>query len=312
MDVARTPAERFEDIEDFDAEPGWIELPGGLRMGYVSDGPADGPIVVLVHGQPTWGYLYRRMIPLLAGAGLRVVVPDLVGFGRSDKPSMIGDYSFAGHVEWLRAALFDVLGLDRVHYVGQDWGGLLGMRLLAEHPDRFSGVVMANTGLPTGDVAMPPAWQRFRDMVRHAERLDVARMIDAGCLRSLATAERAAYDAPFPTQEYCAGVRAFPELVPNAPDHPASGANRAAWATLSQLSTPFLCAFSDSDPITRGGDRWMRSRIPGAAGRNHTVITGAGHFLQEDQPQTFAEVIVEFVTGLDGAGGQPDDGSDVS
>lgn len=291
----RTPDERFEQIEGFDFEPRWLELPGGLRMGYVSEGPPNAPVVVLVHGEPTWGFLYRRLIPPLVASGLRVVVPDLVGFGRSDKPSSVGDYSFAGHVEWLRAALFDVLDVAEIYYVGQDWGGLLGMRLLAEHPERFAGVVMSNTGLPTGDVAMPLAWQRFRDMVRTAERLDIARMVDAGCLQSLTAAARAAYDAPFPAPEYCAGVRAFPELVPNTPDDPASQANRQAWATLSRLSVPFLCAFSDSDPLTRGGDGWMRSRIPGAADREHAMITGAGHFLQEDQPDGFADVISRFV-----------------
>ena len=295
MDLVRTPDDRFEDLADFGYEPRRAELAGGLRVAYVDAGPRDGAVVVLVHGEPAWGYLYRRMIPPLAEAGLRVVVPDLVGFGRSDKPTSLADYSYAAHVEWLRAALFDVLGLTNVYYVGQDWGGLLGMRLLAEHPDRFAGVVMANTGLPTGDVPMPEEWQRFRQMVQTAERLDIARMVDAGCLRDLTPAERAAYNAPFPSGDYCAGARAFPGLVPNTPDDPAAAANRAAWERLSTLTTPFLCAFSDGDPITRGGDRWMRTRIPGAAGQPHTTITGAGHFVQEDQPQQFADVIVRFV-----------------
>ncbi len=295
MDVLRTPAERFEVVVDYPYPPRTAVLPDGLRLAYVDQGPSQAPVVVLVHGEPTWGYLYRAFVGPLTEAGLRVVIPDLIGFGRSDKPAAIGDHSFAGQVEWLRAALFDVLDLHDVTYVGQDWGGLLGMRLLAEHPGRFARVVMANTGLPTGEVAMPQAWQRFRRMVQTAPGLDVGRMVDAGCLRSLAPQERAAYQAPFPDDRYQAGVRAFPGLVPNRPDDPAAAANRAAWQVLSGLQIPFLCAFSDGDPITRGGDRRMREKIPGASGRPHTTITGAGHFLQEDQPRAFAQVITAFV-----------------
>ncbi|QYJ02808.1 haloalkane dehalogenase [Nocardioides panacisoli] len=302
MEVLSTPSERFQHVEGFPHEPRLLEVDDGLRMACVDEGPADAPVVVLVHGEPTWGYLYRDvMAPLLAG-GLRVVVPDLIGFGRSDKPTRRENYTYARHVEWVRTALFDVLDLHRVHYVGQDWGGLVGMRLLAEHPDRFAGAVMANTGLPTGDVPMPDAWQRFREMVQGAERLDVGRMVDAGCLRSLTEAERAAYRAPFPDEEYCAGVRSFPGLVPNTPDDPAAPANRAAWERLATLELPFRCAFSDSDPITRGGDRWMRSRIPGAADQPHTTIEGAAHFLQEDRPERLAEVVAAFVGEVSGGG----------
>ncbi len=300
MEIARTPSARFDVVEGFDHAPEWVEVDTGtgLRMAYVTAGPSDGPVVVLVHGEPTWGYLYRRMVGPLTDAGLRVVVPDLVGCGRSDKPVDRDAYSYAAHVEWLRAGLFDALDLRDVHYVGQDWGGLLGMRLLAEHPDRFAGVVMSNTGLPTGDRPMPEAWQQFRLMVRSATALDVGRMVDAGCGRPLTAAEHAAYSAPFPAEEYCAGIRVFPDLVPNTPDDPAAPANRAAWTRLATLEVPFLTAFSDGDPITRGGDRWMQSKIPGARGRSHTVIEDAGHFVQEDQPERFAEVVADFVTHL--------------
>ncbi|MDQ2757263.1 MAG: haloalkane dehalogenase [Actinomycetota bacterium] len=295
MELAQTPADRFAEMADFPHQAQWVTLPDGVRMAYVEAGPGDGPTVVLVHGEPTWGYLYRRMIAPLVKAGLRVVVPDLIGFGRSDKPTAASDYSYAGHLEWLRAALFDALDLHDITYVGQDWGGLLGMRLLAEHPERFAGAVMANTGLPTGDVPMPEVWQRFRVMVQDSEHLDVARTVDSGCLRPLSEQEKAAYDAPYPSELFLAGVRAFPGLVPNSPDDPAAPANKAAWQRLSTLEVPFLTAFSDSDPITRGGDRWMRERIPGAAGQPHTTIGGAGHFLQEDQPERFAAVVAEFV-----------------
>ena len=295
MDALRTPESRFDGLEDFPYAPRTVDLSGGVAMAYVEDGPHDAPTVVLVHGEPTWGYLYRHVVPVLVEAGLRVVVPDLVGFGRSDKPTRRTDYTYAAHVEWLREALFDALALDAIHYVGQDWGGLLGLRLLAEHPGRFASVVMANTGLPTGDVPMPEAWQRFRAMVEHADHLDVGRMVDAGCLRDLEAHERAAYEAPFPDESFLAGVRSFPGLVPNTPDDPAAPANRAAWERLSTVDVPFLCAFSDGDPITRGGDRWMRSRIPGASGRPHPTIEGAGHFLQEDRPVELGRVVAEFV-----------------
>lgn len=301
MNSVRTPADRFGDLDDFPYAVARAELADGLSMAYVETGPADGPAVVLVHGEPTWGYLYRRMIPTLVDAGLHVIVPDLIGFGRSDKPVDQGDYTYAGHVEWLREALFDILDLRNIVYVGQDWGGLLGMRLLAEQNDRFGGVVMGNTGLPTGDKPMPEVWQKFRQMVKNAEQLDVGRMVDSGCLRDLTDAERAAYIAPFPDEEHSAGARAFPGLVPNTPEDPAAPANKAAWAALSRSTTPFLCAFSDKDPITGGGDRWMREKIPGAAGQPHTTIADAGHFLQEDQPERFAEVIATFTRAITGS-----------
>ncbi len=295
MDLLTTPDGRFTSLEDFPYAARRLEVGDGLHMAVVEAGPAGGPTVVLAHGEPTWGYLYRRVIPPLAEAGLRVVVPDLIGFGRSDKPARREDYSFAHHVEWLRTALFDGLGLEQVFYFGQDWGGLIGMRLLAEHSEHFAGVVMSNTGLPTGDVPMPEVWQQFRRMVEGAEHLNIGRMVDAGCLRTLTPAELAAYDAPFPDEAHSAGVRAFPGLVPNTPDDPASEANRAAWERLSMLEVPFLCAFSDGDPITRGGDRWMLSRILGAAGQPHVTIEGAGHFVQEDRPTELADVIARFV-----------------
>jgi haloalkane dehalogenase len=300
MEIVRTPPERFDVVAGFDHPPSWVEVDAGqgLRMALVDVGPREGPVVVLVHGEPTWGYLYRAMLPPLVDAGLRVVVPDLVGCGRSDKPVERDAYSFAGHVEWLRTALFDALALREVTYVGQDWGGLLGMRLLAENPDRFAGVVMSNTGLPTGDVPMPEVWQQFRQMVRTTPTLDVGRMVDSGCRRALTEAERAAYAAPFPTEQHCAAIRTFPDLVPNTPDDPATPANRAAWERLSTIEVPFLTAFSDGDPITRGGDRWMHAKIPGAHGRDHTVIENAGHFVQEDEPARFAEVVADFVAGL--------------
>ncbi|OZM77626.1 haloalkane dehalogenase [Pseudonocardia sp. MH-G8] len=299
MRTLRTPDERFAGLPGFPLPPRYADVPdpdgGSLRVAWVADGPADGPVVLLLHGEPSWSFLYRTTIPVLAAAGLRVVAPDLVGFGRSDKPAEIGDHSYARHVEWLRALLFDVLDLRGVTLLGQDWGGLLGLRLAAEHPERFAAVVAANTGLPTGDRDMPEVWWQFRRAVEKAERLDVGRLVQSGCRRTLTPQERAAYDAPFPDESFKAGPRAMPLLVPTRPDDPATEANRAAWATLTHSDLPFLCAFSDGDPITAAMEPVLRRSMPGAAGRTHPTITGAGHFLQEDAGEELGEVVAAFV-----------------
>jgi haloalkane dehalogenase len=302
MRVLRTPEDRFTDLPDFGYQPRYAEVPdtedGTLRMAYVQDGPDDGPVALLLHGEPSWSFLYRKVIPVLVNAGMRVVAPDLVGFGRSDKPADVADHSYARHVEWVRALAFDALDLRGVTLVGQDWGGLIGLRLLAEHQDRFSAVVAANTGLPTGDVNMPDAWWKFRRAVEGAETLDISRFVQSGCRKKLPKAVLAAYDAPFPDNEYTAGPRAMPTLVPTAPDDPASDANRAAWRVLRGSDVPFLVAFSDKDPITAAMAPVLRAAIPGAAGRKHPTITGAGHFLQEDAGAELGDVVATFVRKL--------------
>jgi haloalkane dehalogenase len=297
--LLRTPDVRFTDLPDFDFAPHYTDLDdsegGLLRVAYVEAGPADGPPVLLLHGEPSWSLLYRKMLPVLADAGLRAIAPDLVGFGRSDKPVHIVDHTYARHVEWMRALAFDVLDLRDVTLVGQDWGGLIGLRLVAENPDRFAGVVAANTGLPTGDQDMPKAWWAFHDAVEKAQVLDIARFVQSGCRTELPPEVRAAYDAPFPNETFKAGPRAMPALVPTRPDDPASEANRAAWATLGKLDLPFLCAFSDGDPITGSMAPVLQRAMPGAAGLEHPTIEGGGHFLQEDAGEHLAEVVAEFV-----------------
>jgi haloalkane dehalogenase len=300
MRLLRTPDGRFGDLPGFPCPPQYAEVPAGdggpaLRMAYVADGPADGPVVLLLHGEPSWSYLYRSMLPVLARAGLRAIAPDMPGFGRSDKPAEVGDHSYARHVEWMRSLAFDVLDLREVTLVGQDWGGLIGLRLVAEHPDRFAAVVAANTGLPTGDQDMPAVWWAFRQVVERAAVLDVGRLIQSGCRRALTPAERAAYDAPFPGEAYKAGPRAMPLIVPTRPDDPANRANRAAWQALARWDKPFLCAFSDGDPITGAMGPVLRAAVPGAAGRDHPVIPGAGHFLQEDAGEQLASEVVRFL-----------------
>jgi haloalkane dehalogenase len=299
--LLRTPDDRFTDLPDFPFEPRYAELAdphgGVIRVGYVEAGPSDGPPVLLLHGEPSWSFLYRKMLPVLASAGLRAIAPDLVGFGRSDKPGDLADHTYARHVEWMRGFAFDALDLRDVTLVGQDWGGLIGLRMVAAEPSRFSRVVAANTGLPTGDVDMPAAWHAFREAVRKAPVLDIGRFVQSGCASSLSDAERAAYDAPFPNEMYKAGPRSMPSLVPYRPDDPASSANRDAWKTLTELDLPFLVAFSDSDPITGGMAPVLRRAMRGARGLEHPVITGAGHFLQEDAGEELAEHVARFVRG---------------
>ena len=294
MRVLRTAEERFTGLPGFGYPARYADA-GGLRMGYVEDGPADGEPVLLLHGEPSWSFLYRKVMPVLAAAGLRAIAADLPGFGRSDKPAEIGDYSFAALVEWVRAFAFDSLDLRGLTLVGQDWGGLIGLRLVAEHPDRFARVVAANTGLPTGDLPMPDVWLRFREVVRTAPVLDVPRLVQSGCQTRLPDEVLAAYQAPFPDSSYTAGVRAMPGLVPTTPDDPATEANRAAWTRLAAWDKPFLVAFSDRDPITGAMAPILKQVIPGAAGVDHPVISGAGHFLQEDAGEQLAREIAGFV-----------------
>ncbi|WP_328362182.1 haloalkane dehalogenase [Mycobacterium sp. NBC_00419] len=299
MQTLRTPDERFAELPDFAYRPHYAELDddegGTLRVAWVEHGPADADPILMLHGEPTWSFLYRKMIPILAAAGHRVICPDLVGFGRSDKPIEREDHTYARHVEWMRALAFDVLDLQRVTLVGQDWGGLIGLRLAAENPDRFSRIVVANTGLPTGDFDMPEIWWQFRKAIEAAPSVDVGLFVISGCRRPVSPEVRAGYDAPFPDDAYCAGPRAMPTLVPTRPDDPASDANRRAWAVLSQSPTPMLVAFSDGDPITGAMGPIFTSQMRGAQGIEHPTVHDAGHFLQEDAGEELAEHIVNFL-----------------
>jgi haloalkane dehalogenase len=294
MRCLRTPEDRFADLPGFAYPPQYADT-GGVRLAWVEAGPPDGEPVLLLHGEPSWSFLYRTVMAVLAEAGLHAIAVDLAGFGRSDKPADIGDHSYARHVEWIRALAFDRLDLHGVTLVGQDWGGLIGLRLAAEHPERFARIVAANTGLPTGDQPMPDVWLRFRDVVRRAPELSVSRLVQSGCQTRLSKQVLAAYDAPFPDESFMAGPRAMPGLVPTSPDDPASPANRAAWQRLSEWDKPFLVAFSDRDPITGSMAPVLESTVPGAAGIDHPVITGAGHFLQEDAGEQLGTVVADFI-----------------
>jgi len=299
MDVLRTPDEHFSGLPDYGFDPHYADVPSGdggtLRIHYLDEGPAAGAPVLLLHGEPSWSFLYRRVVPPLVERGHRCVVPDLVGFGRSDKPADPSAYSYAAHVAWMSALVFDVLDLTGITFFGQDWGGLIGLRLVAARPERFARVVVGNTGLPTGDGPMSDAFLAWQRYARESPRFHIGGIVKGGCRTDLSDDVVAAYDAPFPDDSYKAGARVFPSLVPTSPEDPAHDDNVAAWEVLRRFDRPFLCAFSDGDPITAGADRLFREQVPGAAGQPHTTIEGGGHFLQEDRPEELARVIAGFI-----------------
>ncbi len=301
MHILRTPDDRFANLAGYPFAPHYVDVPAGdgstdtLRVHYIDEGPASAEPVLLLHGEPSWSYLYRTMIPVLVGAGYRCIAPDLVGFGRSDKPAARDDYTYARHIEWLRAALFDRLDLTGLTLVCQDWGGLLGLRLVGEHAHRFARVVAANTFLPTGDRPLGAAFEAWRDYSQQVAEFPVGMIVKRGCVSDIGADAIAAYDAPFPDERYKAGARQFPTLVPASPSDPAASANKSAWAALVAFDKPFLTAFSDSDPITRGADAVLQKLIAGAKGPAHVTIAAGGHFLQEDQGPRLAEVVAGFM-----------------
>lgn len=293
MEVLRTPDERFQGLPGYPFAPRYTEV-DGLRIHHVEEGPPDADPVLMLHGEPTWSYLYRRMIPIVAAAGHRAIAPDLAGFGRSDKPADSAAYTYAAHVAWM-AKWIEANDLRRVTLVCQDWGSLIGLRLVAELPDRFARVVVANGFLPTGDREPPRAFRVWQAFARWSPWFPIGRIVQAGCAQPLSREVRAAYDAPFPTARHAVAARAFPRLVPTRPDDPAAADNRRAWERLRAWNRPLLTAFGDSDPIFRGADRVLQRQVPGAAGQPHTTIRGAGHFIQEDRGEELARVVNDFV-----------------
>jgi haloalkane dehalogenase len=302
--VLRTPDERFAGLPDFPFAPRYVEVPGpegALRMHFVDEGPRGAPVVLLLHGEPTWSFLYRRMIPRLAAAGLRAVAPDHVGFGRSDKLAERTAYTFAHHVEWL-GALVAALDLRDVTLVGQDWGGPIGLAALADAPERFARVVAANTILPTVDPELTRGVLEWRsdallDWILGSQRMptfSAGAIVAGACRRPVAPEVVAGYDAPFPDERHAAAARHFPVLIPITPGDPGAARNRATWRVLERWEKPFLTAFSDGDPATRGWETIFQRRVPGARGRPHVTIANAGHFLQEDAGEELAEAVIRF------------------
>jgi len=292
VDFLRTPEERFAVLPGFSYQPKYVQL-GDLRMAYVDEGDAAAPPVLMLHGEPTWSYLYRKMIPVFATEGFRAVAPDLIGFGRSDKPRRMHDYSYQQHLDWV-VGFLEALDLKEITLVCQDWGSLLGLRIAAEHQQRFSRIVVANGFLPTADRPVPVAFKLWRAFARFSPWFPIGKIVSAGCVEKLSAAEIAAYDAPFPSSAYKAGTRAFPRLVPTDGSDPAVPANRAAWQRLGQWDKPFLTVFGKHDPILGKGDKPLQAHVPGAKGQPHDRIR-AGHFIQEDQGPELARRTVEWI-----------------
>jgi haloalkane dehalogenase len=293
MKALRTPDERFENLPGYDFEAHYVDV-DGLRMHYVDAGPRDGDVVLLLHGEPSWSYLYRHMIPPLASAGLRVIAPDLIGFGKSDKPLKKSDYSYAIHVDWMRHFI-ESLNLSDITLFCHDWGSLIGLRVAAENENRFARIALGNGGLPTGDQDMTRAFLIWRAFALYSPWFPIGRIVQSGTITELSGAVVAAYDAPFPSAKYKAGARAFPALVPITPKNPASEANRAAWEIFKHWDKAFLTTFSNRDPITRGGQLPWQENVPGAQSQVHVKIRNAGHYLQEDKGPELAAVLIEFV-----------------
>ena len=298
MEFLDTPNEHFENLKDYAFEPHFHAVDSsGMRMHYVDEGPPGTPPILMLHGEPSWSYLYRSMIPVGVAAGRRVIAPDLIGFGKSSKPTARADYTYQRHCDWLQG-LIEALDLREITLVCQDWGSLLGLRIAAELEERFSAIVIGNGGLPDGDSAqigrgLPKALaiHAWRNFARFSPTLPISRILQSGSQRRLDAEEMRAYQAPFPDERYKAGARAFPLLIPIKPRDPEILRNRRAWEVLERWEKPFLTAFSDGDPITRGMDRVLQERVPGARGLPHTTLSG-GHFLQEDSGPEFARLAV--------------------
>jgi len=303
MQTLRTPDERFADLPGYPFAPNYVDIsdqdadhPGGtLRVHYLDEGPAHAAPILCMHGEPSWSYLYRKMIPMLVAAGHRVIAPDLVGFGKSDKPTEKSDYTYARHVAWMQEAIIDHLDLHDATFFGQDWGGLIGLRLVAENPDRFDRVIIGNTGLPTGEGKPSDAFMAWQKFSQTTSVFDIGLLIDRATITELSAGEIAAYDAPFPDDDYKAGARIFPSLVPTQPDDPAAEDNQAAWEVFKQWRKPFITCFSDSDPITGGGDAPFLKLVPGAQGQAHVTVANAHHFFQEDATPQLVQIINDAI-----------------
>jgi len=311
--ILRTPEDRFENLPDYDFSPNYLEI-DGLRIHYVDEGPKKAPPILLMHGEPSWSYLYRKMIPPLVESGYRTIAPDLMGFGKSDKPSRIKDYSYQRHVD-IMVGFVKYLNLQNITLFCQDWGGLIGLRVVGENPERFDRIVAANTGLPSAKgikakigyplfklqikrlgTVTPKQFQEnpnFMSWVAFSQtvpELPIGSLVQSSTVTNLSPEVVKAYDAPFPDASYKAGARIFPYLVPSQLSE-----NRKVWDNvLTKWKKPFLTAFSDNDPITKGGERYFQKMIPGAQNREHVTIKGAGHFLQEDKGEELAQVILDF------------------
>lgn len=301
MEILRTPEERFDKLHDYNFVPNYINILdqnlGELRMHYLDEGRQFSKVALLLHGEPTWSYLYRNMIPILVKNGIRVIAPDFIGFGKSDKPSDRGSYSYNGHVDWINI-FFRKLNLKNVTLFGQDWGGLIGLRLLCDNQESFDAVMIGNTALPTGDHDLGKPFEAWREFSQTNIPFKIGPIIHRGCVSGLIQAEIDAYDAPFPNEKYKAGARQFPILVPSSSQDPARVNQLAAWEVLKKWKKPFLTCFADSDPIMRGVEKTFIKVVPGAQNQEHFIAKDAGHFLQEDVGPYLATRMADLINGL--------------
>lgn len=297
MKILRTADSCFDNLPDYPFTPHYINLADDLRLHYVDHGPEDGRVVIMMHGEPSWSFLYRHMITAVAAAGYRVLAPDLIGFGKSDKPSETSDYTYSKHMAWM-TDWFEQMDIEGAVLFCQDWGGLLGLRLVADFPERFAGVIVANTFLPTGEGKPSQAFTKWREFAKVVPEFPVGGIIRGATVKDLGEGVEAAYNAPYPDESYKAGARIFPALVPTSPDMDGAADNRKAWKVLKAFDKPFLTAFSDQDPITKGNDTYFHRFVPGCQGQPHKTVKGGGHFLQEDCSDELSEVIVGFCRRL--------------
>lgn len=291
--ILRTPEYRFANLPGYPFDPHYVEI-DRLRMHYVDEGPGDGEVILMLHGEPSWSYLYRKMIPIFTAAGFRAVAPDLIGFGKSDKLAEKHAYSYQQHVDWLWAWL-QAVDLQEITLICQDWGALLGLRLVAEHPERFARVVLSNGLLPVADRPPSREFIIWRTFSQKTPVFPISQILQLGTKRKLSKEILSAYEAPFPSKAYKAAARVFPILVPTSLNDPAAVANRQAWEALARFDKPFLTAFGDSDPIMRGADRRFQKLVPGCTGQAHTIIKDAAHFLQEDKGEELAQITLDFI-----------------
>jgi haloalkane dehalogenase len=293
MKLLRTSEDRFKNLPDFPFKPHYLNV-GDIRIHYLDEGSRDKESILLMHGEPSWCFLYRHMIPILLKADFRVIAPDLIGFGRSDKPAEQNDHTYRRHVEWITKWLKS-LNLQNITLFCQDWGSLIGLRVAIENQEHFKRIVLSNGGLPTGEQKMPEAFIKWREFSRTASKFDIKQIIQGGTITKLSPRILNAYDAPFPDDTFKAGPRIMPSLVPISKEDPEHLANKKAIEQFIKWKKPFLTAFSDKDAITRGGDRFWQEHIPGAQGQNHVTIKNASHFVQEDKGPELAEVIIKFI-----------------
>lgn len=290
-EIIRTPENRFENLGDYNFSANYLDVEEGLRLHYLDEGDRDQPIILLLHGEPTWSYLYRKMIPILS-KHFRVIAPDLIGFGKSDKLVHQQDYSYQKHIDWI-STFIKKLDLKNMTLFCQDWGGLIGLRIITEMENRFSMVIASNTALPTGDMPLSETFLKWRKYSQYSPRFDIGKVVEMGSVQSLSEEVLAAYNAPFPSEEYKAGARIFPTLVPVDHDNPESAKNLEAWEKLKHWNKPFLTIFGGKDDIMAGAEKLFQKLIPGTKGQPHKIID-AGHFIQEDKGEELAGLILEF------------------